>query len=179
MTTRDSSQADREFAEFMHGNAQRLCRVGYLLTGDAGRAEELTQDALARTYRVWKRVRQDDAYAYTRRVLVNLHIDWWRRRRRERVVAHVPERAGGDPTARSADRDALDRALRDLTRRERGVIVLRYYLDLTEAQTADELGISVGTVKSTTSRALKKLRVSPGLATSGEPAISSAMEGLR
>jgi RNA polymerase sigma-70 factor (sigma-E family) len=179
MTTTESDSADREFAEFMHGNVQRLCRVGYLLTADQGRAEELAQDALARTYRAWKRVRSEDAYAYARRVLVNLHTDWWRRRWRERIVAQVPERAGGDPTAGSADRDALGQALRQLTRRERAVIVLRYYLDLTEAQTAYELKISVGTVKSTASRALKKLRVSPMLAADGGPATAVAMEGMR
>lgn len=168
--------ADDEFAEFMRGSADRLCRVAYLLTGDRSRAEELAQDALARTYRAWKRVRSDDAYAYTRKVLVNLHTDWWRRRWREHSVAEVPDRTGvGDPASRAVDRDALAAALLTLTRRERAVIVLRYYLDLTEAQTAAELGVTVGTVKSTAFRALRKLRVSPGLAGHGRGAI--AMEG--
>src|SRR5438309_10661234 len=101
--------------------ATRLHRVAYLLTADSGQAEELTQNALARTYAAWRRIRNDDAYAYARRVLVNLHTDWWR------------ARAG---------------ALQGLTRRERAVIVHRYFLDLTEQQTARELGVSVGTVKS-------------------------------
>ncbi len=169
--------SDEEFAEFMQGNLQRLCRVAYLLTGDRGRAEELAQEAFARTYRAWRRVRTDDSYAYTRRVLVNLHTDWWRRRWRERSVAEVPDRvAPGDSATVTADRDALVRAVAGLTRRERAVIVLRFYLDLSEAQVAADLGISVGTVKSTSSRALKKLRVSPTFVShDGRAAI--AMEG--
>lgn len=178
MTERGEGSTDEQFAEFMRGNVDRLCRVAYLLTGDRGRAEELAQDALARTYRAWRRVRQPDAYAYTRKVLVNLHTDWWRRRWREYSVAEVPDRTGvGDPTSGAADRDAVATALRTLTRRERAVIVLRYYLDLTEAQTADELGISTGTVKSTAFRALRKLRVSPALADSGGRSSTVAMEG--
>jgi RNA polymerase sigma-70 factor (sigma-E family) len=178
MADSGSRVADGDFAQFMHGNAQRLCRVAYLLTGDTGRAEELAQEALARTYRAWHRVRADNAYGYARRVLVNLHTDWWRRRRRERIVSQVPDRAGaGDPTDATVDRDALKRALRTLTRRERAVVVLRFYLDLSEAQVAYELGISTGTVKSTTSRALRKLRVSPTLSGNGERVTTIAMEG--
>jgi RNA polymerase sigma factor (sigma-70 family) len=110
-------------------------------------------------------VRSADAFGYTQRTLVNLHTDWWRRfRRRELVTSSPPER--GDGTGHSGDiarRDSVVRALRRLTRRERAVVVLRYFLDLTEQQTATELGMSVGTVKSTNARALAKLRVSPDL----------------
>jgi RNA polymerase sigma-70 factor (sigma-E family) len=156
---------DEEFADFMRGCAHRLYRVAFLLTADPGRAEELTQDALARTYTAWRRVRRDDAYAYARRVLVNLHNDWWRARRfRERLVPVVPDRSAGGDVARTAtERHAVTQALQRLTRRERTVLVHRYFLDLTEQQTARELGISVGTVKSTTFRALAKLRISPDL----------------
>src|SRR5438105_6512539 len=156
---------DEEFADFMRACAHRLYRVAFLLTADPGRAEELTQDALARTYAAWRRVRRDDAYAYTRRVLVNLHNDWWRARRfRERPVPVVPERSGsGDVASTATNRYAVTQALQRLTRRERTILVHRYFLDLTERQTARELGISVGTVKSTTSRALAKLRISPDL----------------
>lgn len=178
MADSGSGAANDGFAQFMHGNAQRLGRVAYLLTGDVSRAEELAQEALARTYRSWHRVRSDDAYGYARRVLVNLHTDWWRRRWREHSVPQVPERSGsGDPTDTAADRDALKRALRTLTARERAVVVLRFYLDLSEAQTAAELGVSPGTVKSTTSRALRKLRVSPTLSGLGEQVAKVAMEG--
>jgi RNA polymerase sigma-70 factor (sigma-E family) len=160
---------DEEFADFVRQCAHRLYRVAFLLTADHGRAEDLAQDALARTYSAWRRVRAEDAYAYTRRVLVNLHTDWWRARRwRERPVALVPDRSTGTDVERATtDRYAITKALQILTPRERAVIVHRYFLDLTEQQTARELGISVGTVKSTAFRALAKLRISPELRTDG------------
>jgi len=156
---------DAEFASFMRDSSHRLYRVAYLLTGDPGRAEELTQDALARTYAAWRRVRREDAYAYTRRVMGNLHTDWWRGRMwRERLVAQVPDSAGtADPATATVYLNPVVRALQALTRRERSVIVYRYFLDFTEQQTARELGLALGTVKSTTARALAKLRVSPDL----------------
>src|SRR2546430_12846381 len=93
---------DEEFADFMRQCARRLYRVAFLLTADPGRAEELTQDALARTYAAWRRVRRDDAYAYTRRGLVNLHTDWWRARRwRGKLGAPGTRRARGAARARS------------------------------------------------------------------------------
>ncbi|MFI5910329.1 SigE family RNA polymerase sigma factor [Dactylosporangium sp. NPDC051541] len=156
---------DAHFRAFMQAATQRLYRVAYLLSGDAGEAEELTQHTLVRTYAAWDRLDGGDAYAYARRILVNLASDWWRRRRRrERPVPQVPERAGGgDPAGAAVERVGLTKALRQLTRRERAVVVLRFYLDLTEQQTAAELGIALGTVKSATARALGKLRVSPDL----------------
>ncbi|WP_344619990.1 SigE family RNA polymerase sigma factor [Dactylosporangium salmoneum] len=157
---------DAEFAAFMAGGARRLYRVAYLLTGDAGEAEELTQHALVRTYAAWDRIDGGEPYGYARRILVNLHSDWWRRlRRRERPVPELPERTatGPDPADAAVERTGVARALRQLTRRERAVIVCRYYLDLTEQQTADELGVALGTVKSAGARALRKLRVDPEL----------------
>ncbi len=101
---RHERDADRDrddgFTDFMSECAHRLHRVAYLLTGDRGQAEELTQAALVRTYTAWRRIRRDDAYAYARRVLVNQHNDWWRGRlRRERLVPDVPERSTGDDRA--------------------------------------------------------------------------------
>ncbi|MFG2041270.1 SigE family RNA polymerase sigma factor [Dactylosporangium sp. NPDC048998] len=163
---RPDGERDAQFAAFMTGGVRRLYRVAYLLSGDAGEAEELTQHALVRTYTAWSRLDGGDAYAYARRILVNLHSDWWRRRRRrERPVPQVPERiaAGPDPADAAVARTSVARALRQLTRRERAVIVCRYYLDLTEQQTADELGVALGTVKSASARALRKLRVDPEL----------------
>ncbi|WP_432825132.1 SigE family RNA polymerase sigma factor [Dactylosporangium sp. CA-092794] len=157
---------DAQFAAFMAAGAQRLYRVAYLLSQDPDQAEELTQHALVRTYTAWERLDGGDAYAYARRILVNLHSDWWRRyRRRERPMPQLPERAAGgaDPADAVADRAGLVRALRQLSRRERAVVVLRYYLDLSEQQVADELGVALGTVKSAASRALRKLRVDPDL----------------
>jgi RNA polymerase sigma-70 factor (sigma-E family) len=161
-----TGEHDAQFAAFMSGSAHRLYRVAYLLTYDAGEAEELTQHALVRTYTAWPRIVDGDGYGYARRVLVNLHSDWWRRRlRRERPTPQVPERraAGPDPAEAAVARTSVVRALQQLSRRERAVVVCRYYLDLTERQTADELGVALGTVKSTNSRALRKLRVDPWL----------------
>ncbi|GIJ50228.1 DNA-directed RNA polymerase sigma-70 factor [Virgisporangium aliadipatigenens] len=164
----ESSGPDEQFAAFMSASAHRLYRVAYLLTYDAGQAEELTQNALVRTYTAWPRIVDGDGYAYARRILVNLHSDWWRRLlRRERPTDRLPERraAGPDPADAAVARTSLAEALRQLTRRERTVIVCRYYLDLTEQQTADDLGVALGTVKSAHARALRKLRVDPGLST--------------
>ena len=105
---------------------------------------------------------RDDPYSYARRTMVNASIDWWRRiGRHERLVQAAPEpvrRAGRDPADAAEDRAVLHQALALLTRKERAVVVLRFYDDLTEEQTARELGVAVGTVKSTCHRALRKLR---------------------
>lgn len=157
-----TGEHDAQFVAFMTGSAHRLYRVAYLLTYDAGQAEELTQHALVRTYTAWPRIVGGDAYGYARRILVNLHSDWWRRwLRRERPTSHVPERSatGSDPADAVVARASVARALQQLTRRERAVVVCRYFLDLTEQQTADELGVALGTVKSANARALRKLRV--------------------
>ena len=163
----DGDGHDAGFEAFMSDSAHRLHRVAYLLTNDTGQAEELTQHALVRTYAAWSRIVDGDGYAYARRILVNLHSDWWRRlRRRERPTSQVPERgtAEPDPADAAVARTTVARALQQLSRRERAVVVCRYYLDLTEQQTADELGVALGTVKSTNARALRKLRIDPRIA---------------
>lgn len=149
---------DEDFAAFMAGSQVELLRRAWLPVGDADRAEELTQQALVRTYGAWPRA-QRDPVAYTRRVLVNLRTDTWRRRRREVPMApeRVPERAAADDDG-LGNRDQLSRVLAVLTSRQRRVVVLRYLLDLPEADVAADLGVSVGTVKSTASRALAQLR---------------------
>lgn len=146
------------FAVFMAGSQAELLRTAWFLVGDAHRAEELTQQALVRTYGAWPRA-QRDPLAYTRRVLVNLRTDTWRRRRREVLMApeRLPDRGRADHGEVEA-RDQLSRALGVLTARQRRVMVLRYLLDLPEAEVAADLGISVGTVKSTASRAVARLR---------------------
>jgi RNA polymerase sigma-70 factor (sigma-E family) len=162
------------FEDFVRGCAHRLYRVACLLaSGDRGRAEDLVAEALARVYLAWPRLRAGDAYGYARRTLVNLHTDWWRisLRRREVITDRPPETAGdaliaaahGDLAGDVARRDSVTRSLGRLTRRERAVVVLRYFTDLSERDTAAELGISVGTVKSANARALAKLRVAPEL----------------
>ncbi|WP_416901232.1 SigE family RNA polymerase sigma factor [Micromonospora echinospora] len=158
MTGRDS--LEEEFREFVAARSGALLRTAYLLAGDWATAEDLLQTALTKTYLAWKRNGGIDAVEpYARRVLVNTSTSWWRRRwHGERPTEVLPERAATDEIEQQLDRDLLWRHLRALPARQRAVLVLRYYEDLSEAQTAAMLGISVGTVKSQTSRALNTLR---------------------
>ena len=160
-------QSGREaFRAYVVGRSPALLRTAYLLTGNRSDAEDLLQTALAKTYLAWDRIRDREAVdGYVRRVMINTQTSWWRRRKvDERAVAEVPE-LGGDRDAADdiALHDALWSAMSSLPRRQRAVVVLRYYEDLSEGETAQVLGISVGTVKSTTSRALAKLRDTSGL----------------
>ena len=151
-----AGRSDDEFDEFAAAAWPRLRWSAYLLTGDHHLSEDLAQTALVRTYAAWRRVRRDDALAYARRVLVNLNIDRLRRRR----VHEVGDAAlATEPAPDRGDRDQVVRLLGRLTDKERRVVVLRHYFDLTESDVAHELGIARGTVKSTLSRALEKLRV--------------------
>ncbi len=160
------ASGDDGFDEFATAAWPRLRWSAYLLTGDYHLAEDLAQTTLARTFAHWRRVRRQDAMAYSRKVLVNLNIDRLRRRRMVEVggdsVEHALDRVadGQDAEGTVTDRDHVVRLLAVLTDRERRVVVLRHYFDLGEAATASELGIAPGTVKSTLSRALAKLRVS-------------------
>ena len=151
---------EAEFAAFMVGAAPALARTAWLLCGDAHQADELVQQALVRTYLAWPRARERDPLAYARRTLANLRIETWRRRRREVLVdpADVPETGGPSAADRHADRDRLVRALAGLTPRQRRIVVLRHFEGLTEQEVATDLGVSVGTVKSTASRSLARLR---------------------
>jgi RNA polymerase sigma-70 factor (sigma-E family) len=134
--------------------------AAYLLTGDRHAAEDATQAALVRTYAAWSRVRRDNAFAYARRVLVNYVTDRWRRRLREYATDELPEQPSSTDLAEEvALRQWLIGALASLTPRERAVIIMRYFFDLSEAAVADDLGVTLGTVKSTSSRALAKLRI--------------------
>lgn len=152
---------DEQFAAFAAGATPSLWRTAYLLTGDTARSEDLVQQALVKTYLAWSRVRVDDAAAYARRVLVNVHTDTWRRTRREDLVDDVPEPRWSteqDDLAALLDRRTVLPALAALTERERAVVVLRYLVDLSEREIAAELGIAPGTVKSTAHRALRRMR---------------------
>lgn len=147
------------FEEFVADRGQALQRFGYALTGDWAMAEDLLQTALARAYPRWSRMRRDNPEAYVRKIMINIWSSWWRRRwRGELPVARVPELAGPDGFAAADRRQALRQALAALPPRQRAVVVLRYHQDLSEAQVADLLGVSVGTVKSQASRALVSLR---------------------
>ena len=149
--------AEREaFDAFARGRMRELLRFAHVLTGDPHRAADLVQDALERTLLSWHRVeRKDDPEAYVRRAIVNRHISVWRRTRREQLVAETPEGGYDEKTGRD---DELWAALATLPPRQRAVIVLRYYEDLSEADTAAALGCSVGTVKSQAHKALSRLR---------------------
>jgi RNA polymerase sigma-70 factor (sigma-E family) len=127
-----------------------------LLTGDHQRAEDLVQEALVKVALRWRRLRDGRPEAYARTVLVRDNISWWRKHRRE-VLVEPPERQAVDVTDTAERRLLLDRALAALTPRQRAVVVLRYYDDLTEQATADVMGVAVGTVKSQTHLALRRL----------------------
>lgn len=153
---------DQVFRDLVAARGHALLRSAYLLTGDRQRAQDLTQTALEKTIRHWSSVRRSGAVeAYVRRTMYREHISIWRRTRglTEIARAEVPEprRAPGSDD-RVEDRLVLQAALQRLAPRQRAVILLRFYEDLSEQQIADELQITVGTVKSTTHRALAKLR---------------------
>lgn len=157
MPGRSKDALDHEYDEFVAGSWRRLCWTAHLLTGDRQLAEDLAQTALVKTYLVWPKVRRDDAFAYARRVLVNANIDRLRRRHLTELPGLVSDPATG-PGNEVEDRDHVVRLLGRLSELERKVMVLRYYYDLSEADTATELGVAVGTVKSTAARARTRLR---------------------
>lgn len=153
-----------EFSVYVAARQHALVRTAFLLTGDHHAAQDLVQSALARTYVAWGRIRDKGAAdAYVRRTMLNEYHSWWRRawRHRERSTATLPEHPS-EPTDDPAERDEVWELLLTLPPRQRAAIVLRYYEDLTEAQTAHALGCSVGTVKSQTSRGLATLRARLG-----------------
>ncbi|MEU9740863.1 SigE family RNA polymerase sigma factor [Micromonospora chersina] len=152
------ARGDAEFVEFATAASARLVHAAFLMTGNHHQAEDAAQTALVRTYASWSRIRNGDAYGYARSVLVNHLVDTWRRPIREYPTEDLPEQRGGDVADEVATRRWLLTILGTLTARERAVVVLRHYFDLPEAQVARELDVSVGTVKSTASRALEKLR---------------------
>jgi RNA polymerase sigma-70 factor (sigma-E family) len=158
----------REFEEFMTSRWAGLVRLAFGLTGDRWLAEDLAQTALASAYASWWRVRRaDDPDAYVRRILVNTSNRRFRRRRvaeHTREPAELPDLAVADSADRIGQRSALLSALRELPRRQRAIVVLRYWEDLSDAQVATALGCAEGTVRSQASRALATLRGSAALA---------------
>ncbi|ANH38839.1 RNA polymerase sigma-E factor [Nocardioides dokdonensis FR1436] len=149
---------DAQFSEMVHASWPALYRTAYLLLGDAAEAEDLVQTALTKTYATWSKVRSVDAApGYARTVLVNTAASWFRKRswRNERPTEVLPE--AGTHTDEALRPTLLD-ALTRLAPRQRAVVVLRYYEDMSVAQTAAALDINEGTVKSQTSHALERLR---------------------
>ncbi|WP_076263967.1 SigE family RNA polymerase sigma factor [Intrasporangium flavum] len=160
----------QEFDAFVEARSSALLRTAYLLTHDRGLAEDLVQASLTKAWFAWARI-ETRPEAYVRRIMVNTYSSWWRRRwNGEQATADLPESSGNqDPrrgeSVRVDDRTDLWRALERLPKRQRAVVVLRFYEDLSEAETAEIMQCSVGTVKSQASRALAKLRIDPSLRT--------------
>ncbi|MFI6483775.1 SigE family RNA polymerase sigma factor [Nonomuraea sp. NPDC050663] len=160
---------DSGFADFVAKRADALLRYGYVLSGNAHDAADLTQEALVRLHGAWTRVRRkQDPEGYTRAIMARLHVSAWRLRRREHLTWDLPERAHLDVLPSEAEQ-GLWRAVRNLPRKQRAVLVLRYYEQLTDAEIARVIGVSRGTVRSHASLGLSKLRatVPDPMATNG------------
>ncbi len=158
MTSRDK---DADFEAYMQARQPSLLRTAYLLTGDKHTAEDLVQTALAKLYLSWDKIQRREVIdGYVRRILVNEHNSLWRRawKRREVSTDIVPDRPAETAPSDLGQSAALWEFVQTLPRKQRAVVVLRYYEDLSEAEIAETLGISVGTVKSQASRALAALR---------------------
>jgi RNA polymerase sigma-70 factor (sigma-E family) len=153
-----------QFDEFVRARGAALYRYAYVLTGNADDAADLVQEALMRLGDAWHRVqRKDDPEGYVRTSMARLHISWWRRRRREHLAESVPEAGYTETGVDRVDADVgLWKELAELPARQRAVLVLRYYEDLSDGEIASILGISTGTVRSQASRALDKLRIRRG-----------------
>jgi RNA polymerase sigma-70 factor (sigma-E family) len=153
-----------DFEAYVAAAWPRLLRSAWLLTGDWHKAEDLVQTVLARVYDRWGRIRDGAPDAYLRKMLATTYLSWWRRRwRGELPSAEPPERGQFDIGDDVDLRAVLAQALRSLPRQQRAVLMLRYHADLTEAATAEALGIGVGTVKSYHARAIVALRNQPAI----------------
>ncbi|MEU8251979.1 SigE family RNA polymerase sigma factor [Nonomuraea sp. NPDC048916] len=149
-----------EFEDFVRARGSALLRYGYVLSGNADDAADLVQEALLRLSDTWDRVRNKDSpEAYVRTTMARQHISWWRRRRREQLTDDVPEGSYTD----SHSFGELWKELATLPRKQRAVLVLRYYEDLSDQEIAEILGISRGTVRSQAFRALATLRIRPAM----------------
>lgn len=152
---------DVEYADFVRARGTALLRTAHLLASNPSHADDLLQIALTKTYLAWTRLRDPAlAEAYTRRVMANAAISWWRQKKNRLELPHevLPEMGVEHAAQRIADRDAIVGALRQLSPQQRAVIVLRYYEDQSEAQIAEALGLSAGSVKSHASRGMARLR---------------------
>jgi RNA polymerase sigma-70 factor (sigma-E family) len=159
---------DSDFETYVGARTGALLRLAYLLTGDRHLAEDLVQEALGRAHRRWGQIRRaENPHAYVRRMIVNQHISWRRRRSSTELPvepAAVPDRSSAAADDRVLQRDVTWRALQRLPDRQRAVLVLRYYEDLTDAEIAVTINAAVGTVRSLAARAFARLREDPTLA---------------
>ncbi|NUW40094.1 SigE family RNA polymerase sigma factor [Nonomuraea rhodomycinica] len=151
-------EADTRFAEFVAERGDALLRYGYMLAGNPHDAADLTQEALLKLRGAWPRLRHKDSpESYARTTMARLHIATWRLRRRELLAWELPELEHHDRLP-GGDERRMWQALAGLPRKQRAVLVLRYYEQLDDAEIAAVLGISRGTVRSQAARALDKLR---------------------
>lgn len=172
------------FTSYVRARGPVLLRTARSLTANPSDAEDLLQTALTKTYLAWERIADHGALdGYVRRALVNTRTSQWRKRRVDEFACdELPEpepTAGPDPAEEQAVRDALWHAVGKLPYRQRAMVVLRYYEDLSEARTAELLGVSVGTVKSAVSRAVAKLREDPELELEVRGGAAPARNGVR
>ncbi len=149
---------EASFTAWAAARQHALLRTAVLLTGDVQRGEDLVQDALLKVALRWSRLSGGSPEAYARQILVRANISWWRRNRSVSVVEHPPERPHEYDADATERRLMLQHALAQLTPKQRAIIVLRFYEDLSERDTASTLEVSVGTVKSQTHVALHRLR---------------------
>ena len=160
----DEQRLHDEFVAFVQARQHRLLRSAYLVCGDHHLAEDLLQGALVKLALRWRTVSEGDPEAFLHTVMYRDSISWWRRWRRERLTDQPPGGHGPDGTDDVSTRMLFAAALAKLTIKQRTVLVLRYFDDLSEARTAEVLGVTIGTVKSQTNAALRRLRaVAPEL----------------
>ena len=168
-----------ELREFVAARGAALSRAAYLLTGDRHAAEDLVQETYVVMVRQWRRIDSSNPEPYVRRIMYSRFVDGWRRRRLVEFPTATPSEVGDpvDESGRAVDRLTLREALLRLTPRQRAVLVLRFFEDLTEAQAAAALGVSTSTVKSQTRVALQRLRdLAPDAVASFEPSALEVME---
>jgi RNA polymerase sigma-70 factor (sigma-E family) len=153
--------SEAAFRDYVVSRGGALLRMALQLTSNRADAEDLLQAALAKTYLAWSRIHDRAALdSYVKRAMVNTQISWWRRRRVEEYPTdELPDQAVSDQLLPTDVQDSVRNALDRLPQRMRAAMVLRYYEDMTEPEIADALGVSRGTVKSTVSRAVARLRV--------------------
>lgn len=164
----DTAGTEDDFAEFVRASLPGLLRYGHALTGNPHDAADLVQTVLEKVGARWSRIDRDgaDPTAYVRRAMANAHVSRWRRTRRETLLAEFPDVPSAERRDRLED-EPVWRALQQLPPRQRAVLVLRYYEELSEAEIADELGVTRGTVKSQSSKALATLRRALGPSVEG------------
>jgi RNA polymerase sigma-70 factor (sigma-E family) len=153
-------EQEQDFEDYVRARGSSLLRLAYCLVGDWDRAADVCQSALVRLYGAWGRAATHEALdAYARRIVTNEANRWWRRPARREELIEAPARASRDTLSEVEVRDELWSLLQQLPRRQRAVVVLRYVEELSEVETANLLGCSVGTVKSSASKAMARLRL--------------------